>query len=44
VGVADRIAILSGGRIVLDRDAAELGQEDLRRLYDELALGPGSAA
>jgi len=44
VGVADRIAILSGGRIVLDRDAAQLGHEDLRRLYDELAMGPGSAA
>jgi len=43
VGVADRIVILSGGRIVLDRDAAELGHEDLRRLYDELVMGPGSA-
>jgi heme ABC exporter ATP-binding subunit CcmA len=43
VGVADRIAILSGGRIVLDRQAAGLGHEDLRRLYDELAMGPGTA-
>jgi heme ABC exporter ATP-binding subunit CcmA len=43
VGVADRVAILSGGRIVLDRRAAELGHEDLRRLYDELAVGPGTA-
>ena len=43
VGVADRVAILSGGRIVLDRQAAGLGHEDLRRLYDELAMGPGAA-
>lgn len=43
VGVADRVAILSGGRIVLDRPAAELSLEDLRRLYDELAMGPGTA-
>ena len=42
VGVADRVAILSGGRIVLDREAAGLGHEDLRRLYDELAMGPGA--
>ena len=44
VGVADRVAILAGGRIVLDRPAAVLGLEDLRRPYDELALGPGAAA
>jgi len=43
LGVGDRVAILSGGRIVLDRPAAELGREDLHRLYDDLALGPGSA-
>lgn len=43
-GVADRIAILSGGRLVLDRPAAALGLEDLRRLYDELAMGPGTAS
>jgi len=44
VGVADRVAILAGGRIVLDQPAAELGLEDLRRLYDELAMGPGTAS
>jgi len=44
MGVADRVAILAGGRIVLDRPAAELGLEDLRRLYDELAMGPGTAS
>jgi heme ABC exporter ATP-binding subunit CcmA len=42
VGVADRVAILAGGRIVLDRPAVDLGTEDLRRLYDELAMGPGA--
>ena len=44
MGVADRVAILAGGRIVLDRPAAELGLEDLRRLYDDLAMGPGTAS
>jgi heme ABC exporter ATP-binding subunit CcmA len=44
VGVADRVAILAGGRIVLDRPAADLGIDDLRRLYDELAMGPGAAS
>ena len=44
VGVADRVAILAGGRIVLDRPTAALGLEDLRRLYDELAMGPGTAS
>ena len=44
LGVADRVAILSGGRIVLDRHAAELDREDVHRLYDELALGPGTAS
>ena len=44
LGVADRVAILSGGRIVLDRHAAELDRGDVHRLYDELALGPGTAS
>jgi heme ABC exporter ATP-binding subunit CcmA len=44
VGVADRVAILTGGRIVLDRSAAALGLEDLRRVYDELAMGAGAAS
>jgi len=44
VGVADRVAILASGRLVLDRPAAELGLEDLRRLYDELAMGPGATS
>jgi heme ABC exporter ATP-binding subunit CcmA len=44
VEVADRVAILAGGRLVLDRPAASLGLDDLRRLYDELAVGPGTAS
>ena len=44
VGVADRVAILAGGRIVLDRPAASLGLDDLRRLYDELAASPVTAS
>lgn len=43
-GVADRVAILAGGRIVLDRPAADLDLDDLRRLYDELAMGPGPSS
>jgi heme ABC exporter ATP-binding subunit CcmA len=43
-GVADRVAILAGGRIVLDRPAADLDLDDLRRLYDELALGSGTSS
>ncbi len=33
LGVADRIAILSGGRIVLDRPATGLTGDEVRRLY-----------
>ena len=36
--------VADGGRIVLDRHAAELDREDVHRLYDELALGPGTAS
>jgi len=39
IGVADRVAILAGGRIALERPAAGLGLDDLRRLYDDLAMG-----
>jgi heme ABC exporter ATP-binding subunit CcmA len=34
LGVADRAAILAGGRIVLDTPVAALGADDVRRLYD----------
>jgi ABC-2 type transport system ATP-binding protein len=41
LGVADRVAILAGGRLVLDRPCADLSREDLRRLYDSLTEGAG---
>jgi heme ABC exporter ATP-binding subunit CcmA len=36
LGVADRVAILAGGRLLLDRPAADLAADELRRLYDAL--------
>ena len=39
LAVADRIAILAGGRLVLDQPAADLSRDDLRRLYDDLTEG-----
>jgi heme exporter protein A len=36
LGIADRVAILAGGRMVLDRPLADLSWEDLRRFYDSL--------
>lgn len=33
LGIADRVAILAGGRIVLDRPRGELDLEELHRLY-----------
>lgn len=43
LGVADRIAILHGGRIIADRPCPDLSWEDLRRLYDSLTEGNGVA-
>jgi heme ABC exporter ATP-binding subunit CcmA len=43
LAVADRVAILSGGRLVIDRPAAELSGEALRRLYESLTEGTGDA-
>jgi heme ABC exporter ATP-binding subunit CcmA len=36
LGVADRVAILHAGRLVLDRPAADLGRDALSRLYEGL--------
>jgi ABC-type multidrug transport system ATPase subunit len=44
LAVADHIAILAGGRLVLDRSAADLTREELRRLYDGLTEGNGREA
>src|SRR5262249_53939378 len=36
LGVADRVAILSGGKLLVDRDCQDLSWDELRRLYDSL--------
>src|SRR5262245_9655927 len=41
--IADRIAILGGGRLLLERPCADLSWEDIRRLYDSLTEGIGAA-
>jgi heme ABC exporter ATP-binding subunit CcmA len=41
VGFADRVAILGAGRLLIDRSCADLGWEDIRRLYDSLTEGNG---
>lgn len=42
--VADRTAILAGGRLVLDRPSGDLSHDDLRRLYDTLTEADGLSA
>jgi heme exporter protein A len=44
LGVADRIAILHGARLIVDRPRGELSWEELRRLYDSLTEGNGVAS
>jgi heme exporter protein A len=39
LGVADRVAILGSGRLLLDRPAADLAPEALHRLYESLTDG-----
>jgi heme ABC exporter ATP-binding subunit CcmA len=36
LGVADRVAILDGTRLIVDRPCADLSWEELRRLYESL--------
>ena len=43
LGVADRVAILHGARLILDRPSGDLSFEELRRLYDSLTEGNGAA-
>jgi hypothetical protein len=33
------VAILGGGRLLLDRPAADLAPDELRRLYEDLTEG-----
>jgi len=42
LGVADRVAILAGGRLLLDRPCGDLSWDELRRLYDSLTEGNGA--
>jgi heme exporter protein A len=42
--IADRVAILAGGRLVLDRSSGELTRDGLRRLYEELTPSGGGTA
>jgi heme ABC exporter ATP-binding subunit CcmA len=44
LGVADRVAILHGGRLIVDRPCRDLSWEELRRLYDSLTEGNGVAS
>jgi len=42
LAVADRIAILHGARLIVDRPRGDLSWEELRRLYDSLTEGNGA--
>jgi heme exporter protein A len=42
--VADRVAILASGRLLVDRPAADLSADELRRLYDALTEREGARA
>jgi heme ABC exporter ATP-binding subunit CcmA len=44
LAVADRVAILAGGRFLADRPCTDLSPEELRRLYDGLTEGNGALA
>jgi len=39
LGVADRVAILGSGRLLMDRPATDLAPEELHRLYESLTDG-----
>jgi heme ABC exporter ATP-binding subunit CcmA len=42
LSVADRVAILHGGRLIVDRPCGDLSWEDLRRLFDNLTEAGGT--
>ena len=44
LGVADRVAILASGRLLMDRPAADLSPEELHRLYESLTDRPRAVA
>ncbi len=43
LGVADRVAILHGARLIVDRPCRDLSWDELRRLYQSLTEGNGVA-
>jgi ABC-type multidrug transport system ATPase subunit len=42
--IADRVALLAGGRLALDRPSAELTRDGLSRLYETLTAGGAGPA
>src|SRR5262247_1848186 len=36
LGIADRFAILGGGRLLVERPCGDMAWQDIRRLYDSL--------
>jgi heme ABC exporter ATP-binding subunit CcmA len=42
LGIADRFAILAGGRLLVDQPCANLDWQDIRRLYDSLTEASGA--
>jgi heme ABC exporter ATP-binding subunit CcmA len=43
LGIADRFAILGGGRVLVDRPCGDLAWQDIRRLYDSLTEASGGS-
>jgi heme ABC exporter ATP-binding subunit CcmA len=44
LAVSDRVGILHGGRLIVDRPCGDLSWDELRRLYDSLTEGSGALA
>jgi ABC-type branched-subunit amino acid transport system ATPase component len=43
LAVADRVAILVGGRFALEQAASDLAADELRRVYDALTEGDAAS-
>jgi heme exporter protein A len=43
LSVADRVVILAGGRVLLDRAAADLPIDELHRIYDDIVEGAAAS-
>jgi ABC-type phosphate/phosphonate transport system ATPase subunit len=44
LGVADRVAILYGTRLIVDRPCSDLSWEELRKLYESLTEAQEASA